>query len=137
MQTWNVLDTPEIMYMLLPKLPIGTRDKWPRRVLRVRRKQDHKKTKSRRVATFVSGSKETSVDLTVRSRCINCGENHQLDGCLKFMDMALKGRINFSLKKKYCFGCLQPVKPQHNTKTCNEGYESGGDAPKNSSKQFG
>ena len=27
-QTWNVLDTPEIMCMLLSKLPGGTRDKW-------------------------------------------------------------------------------------------------------------
>ena len=55
------------MYMLLSKLPVGTRDKWSRRVLQIRRKQDHKETKSRRVATYVSGSKEKSVDLTVRS----------------------------------------------------------------------
>ena len=27
MQTWNVLDTPEVMCMLLSKLPGGTRDK--------------------------------------------------------------------------------------------------------------
>ena len=58
-----------------------------------------KKTKSRRVATYVSGTKEKFGDSAVRSSCINCGENHHLDGCLKFMDMALKDRI----KKKYCF----------------------------------
>ena len=52
-----------------------------------------KKTKSRRVATYVSGSKEKFVNL--RSPCINCGKNHQLDGCLKFMDMTLKDKINF------------------------------------------
>ena len=46
-----------------------------------------KKTKSRRVATYVSGSKEKSLDLTLRSPCINCGENHQLESCLKFMDI--------------------------------------------------
>ena len=153
MQTWNVLDIPEIMCMLLSKLPGGTRDKWSRRVLPIRRKQGkepeladfidfvndenlivndpvfskevveqyiNKKTKSRRVATYVSGSKEKSVDLTLRSPCINCGENHQLDGCLKFMDMGLKDRINFLSKKKYCFGCLQPMKPQHNAKTCDK-----------------
>ena len=39
LQTWNVLDTPEIMCMLLSKLPGGTRDKWSRRVLLIRRKQ--------------------------------------------------------------------------------------------------
>ena len=40
MQTWNVLDTPEIMCMLLSKLPSVTRDKWSRRVLLIRRKQE-------------------------------------------------------------------------------------------------
>ena len=38
MQTWNVLDTPELMRMLLSKLPSGTRNKWSRKVLGVRRK---------------------------------------------------------------------------------------------------
>ena len=153
MQTWNVLDTPEIMCMLLSKLPGGARDKWSRRVLLIRRKQRkepeladfidfvndeklividpvfskevmeqyiNKETKSRRAATYVSGPKEKSVDLTLRSSCINCGENHQLDCCLEFMDMALKDRINFLSKKKYCFRCLQPMKPQLNAKTCDK-----------------
>ena len=144
------LDTPEIMCMLLSKFPGGTRDKWSRRVLLVRKKQGKepeladfidfvsdenlivndpvfskealeqyidKKTKSKMVATYVLGSNEKSVDLTLRSPCINSGENHQLDGCLKFIDMALKDRINFLLKKKCCFGCLQPMKPQHKAKT--------------------
>ena len=39
MQTWNVLDTPEIICMLPSKLPGGTRDKWSRKVLLIRRKQ--------------------------------------------------------------------------------------------------
>ena len=153
LQTWNVLDTPEITCMLLSTLPGGTRDRTLRRVLLIRRKQEKeheltnvidfvndenlivsdpvfskeaveqyidKKTKLRRAATYVSGSKEKFVDLAVRSPCINCGENHQLDGCLKFMDMALKDRINFLSKKKYCFGCLQPMKPKHNAKTCDK-----------------
>ena len=79
-----------------------------------------KKTKSRKVAIYVSGSKEKFVDLAVRSPCINCGEVHQLDGCLKCMDMALKDRINFLSKKKYCFGCLQPMRQQYNAKTCDK-----------------
>ena len=57
-------------------------------------------------------------DLAVRSSCINCGENHQLDGYLKFIDMALKDRINFLSVKKYFFACLQPMKPKNNAKTC-------------------
>ena len=81
-----------------------------------------KKTKPRSVATYVSGSKEKFGDLVVRLPCINCGENHQMDGCLKFMDMTLKDTINFLSKKKYCFGCLQPVKPKHNAKTCEKRF---------------
>ena len=34
----NVLDTPEIMCMVLSKIPGGTRDKWSKRVLLIRRK---------------------------------------------------------------------------------------------------
>ena len=89
--------------MLLSKLPGGTRDKWSRRVLFIRKKQRkepgvadfidfvndenlivndrvfskeaveqhiEKKTKSRWIATYVSGSNEKFVDLTVRSPCI-------------------------------------------------------------------
>ena len=78
-----------------------------------------KKSKSRSVAAYVSGSKEKSVDLTVRLLW-NCGKNHKLDGCLKFMDMTLKDKINFLSKKKHCFGCLQPMKPQHNAEACDK-----------------
>ena len=38
MQTWNVLDTPEVMCILLSKLNGGTRDKGSRKVLGIRRK---------------------------------------------------------------------------------------------------
>ena len=131
MQTWKVLDTPEIICMLLSKLPSGTRNNLSKRLLLIRRKQGKKpvladfidvvndenlivndqvfykeaveqyidkKTKSRSV--------EKLVDLAARSPCINAAENHQLDGCLKFMDMALRDRINFLSKNKYYFGCL-------------------------------
>ena len=39
LQTWNVLSTPEIMCMLLSKLPGGKRDKRSRRILLIRRRQ--------------------------------------------------------------------------------------------------
>ena len=38
MQTWNVLDTPEVICMLLSKLTSSTRDKWSRKMLGIRRK---------------------------------------------------------------------------------------------------
>ena len=136
LQMWNVLNTLEIMCMLLSKPPSGTRNKGSRWVLLIRRKQRNeaeladfacfvndenlivndsvfseeaveqyidKKRKSRRVALYESGSKENCVNLTVRSPCINCRENDQLDGCLKFMDTALKDRIKLLSKKKILF----------------------------------
>ena len=39
MQTWNVLGTLEIMWMLLSTFQSGTRDKWSSRVLPIRKKQ--------------------------------------------------------------------------------------------------
>ena len=36
------------------------------------------------------------------------------------MDMALKHKINFLSKKKYCFECLQQMKPKHNPKNCDK-----------------
>ena len=95
MQMWNVLHAPEIVCMLLSKLPAGAGDKWSRRVLLIRRKQGKepeltdfidfvndekllvndpvfskeaveqfidKKIKARRVAMYVSGSREKFVD---------------------------------------------------------------------------
>ena len=38
LQSWNVLDTPDIMCMLLSKLPGSARDKWSRNVLTIRRR---------------------------------------------------------------------------------------------------
>ena len=37
-QSWNLLDTPDIMCMLLSKLPGSARDKWFRNVLTIRRR---------------------------------------------------------------------------------------------------
>ena len=44
-----------------------------------------KKNKLRRGTTNVSRSKEKSAALTMRLQCINCGEDHPLDSCLRFM----------------------------------------------------
>ena len=38
LQSWNVLDTPDIMCMLLSKLPGSARDKWSRNVLTISRR---------------------------------------------------------------------------------------------------
>ena len=39
LQSWNVLDTPDIMCMLLSKFPSSARDKWSRNALTICRRQ--------------------------------------------------------------------------------------------------
>ena len=39
LQIWNVFNTPDIVYMLLSKLPGSVRDKWSRKVLTIRQNQ--------------------------------------------------------------------------------------------------
>ena len=38
LQSWNVFNTPDIIYMLLSKFPGSARDKWSRKVLTIRQK---------------------------------------------------------------------------------------------------
>ena len=38
MQSWNELNTPDIICVLLSKLPGSARDKWPQKVLTIRRR---------------------------------------------------------------------------------------------------
>ena len=63
----------------------------------------YKKKKSKSVTTNVLRSNEKSDDLTMRSPCINCGEDHPLDSCLRFTNMALKDRVKFLSNKSYRF----------------------------------
>ena len=39
LQHWNSVDTPEVLCMLMSKLPGNTRDQWNRKVLIIRRQQ--------------------------------------------------------------------------------------------------
>ena len=39
LQSWNVFNTPDIICMLLSKLPGSARDKWSRKVLTIRQNQ--------------------------------------------------------------------------------------------------
>ena len=147
MPTWNVLDTPEMMCMLLSKLSGGTVDKWSRKVLGIRgklrrdrelvnltdfvsgknlivndpvvSKEDveqyiEKKTAKhgKKLLTYVAGSTECYRLVFERkiAKCINCGNNKQLDNCPSFVENNLKERISFLKRKKFCYACLQPMK---------------------------
>ena len=73
----------------------------------------------RKVSAFGTGSNEDEKEDPQKvSNCIKCGDGHDLDNCEDFMSKGLKDRIKFLARKKYCFGCLQPMEKGHNAKTC-------------------
>ena len=146
-QGWNVLNTPDVVCMLVSKLPGSGRDRWSRRVLVIRRKNKREpdmmdfiqfvndetvivtnsifskeaveqyvekrpNNKKGRLSTFVTGKEEKS------ENCCYCDEQYKLDKCDKNMEVTLKERIKLLAKKKYCYGCLQPISNSDNAKTC-------------------
>ena len=68
--------------------------------------------KKGRLSTFVTGKEEKS------ENCCYCDEQYKLDKCDKNMEVTLKERIKLLAKKKYCYGCLQPISNSDNAKTC-------------------
>ena len=147
LQNWNVLNTPDIICMLLSKLPGSARDKWSRGVLAIRRKD----SREPEMADFIQFVNDETLIITdpVFSReaiepyaekkpsqkkgkiskfatgneespdvCIYCDERHKLEVCDKFMERTLKERIKFLVKQKFCYGCLKPMTEDHNAKTC-------------------
>ena len=63
------------------------------------------------LAAFVTGKEERA------ENCCYYDEQHKLDRLGKFMEVILKER-KFLAKKKYCYGCFQPMTDSHNVKTC-------------------
>ena len=68
--------------------------------------------KKGRLSTFVTGKEEKS------ENCCYCDEQHKLDRCDKSIEVTLKERIKFFTKKRYCYGCLQPMSDSHNARAC-------------------
>ena len=73
--------------------------------------QKRPNNKKGRLSTFVTGKQEKS------ENCHSCYAKHKLYKYGKFMEVTLKERIKFLSKKKYCYGCLQPMADLHNAKT--------------------
>ena len=146
-QGWNVLNTRDVICMLVSKLPGSGRDRWSRKVLKIRRK--HRRWPDKMdLIQFVNDETvivtdpillKEAVEQYVEKRpnnrkeklsafvtgkeersenCCYCDEQHKLDKCDKFMEVILKERIKFLAKKKYFYGCFQPRTDPHNSKTC-------------------
>ena len=146
LQKWNVLNTPDIICMLLSKLPGSPRDKWSRKVLAIRRKV----SREPEMADFIQFVNDETLIVTepVSSKeaierylekkpsykkgkistfatengespdvCIYCDERHKLEACDKFMERTLKERIKFLVKQIFCYEYLKPITEGHNAKT--------------------
>ena len=138
LQSWNVLHTPDIICMLLSKLPRSVRDKWTRKVLTTRRMGNREPE----VADFIQFvddetlivtdpvfSKEAAEHYVEKKPSYKKGkilafatrnednpdisiyynERHKLESCKSFMEKTLKERIRFLAKQKSCYGCLKPI----------------------------
>ena len=142
MQTWNVLDTPEVMSRKVlgirrklkrdPELadlidfvsdenlivndPVFSKDAFEHYI-------EKKPVKcSKKLSTHVAASTECHVldhgDKTVK--CINCAANLLLDNCPSCLEKTLREQISFLAEKKFCYACLQPMQQGHNAKTCDQ-----------------
>ena len=64
-----------------------------------------------RLSAFLIGKEERS------ENCFYCDEQHKLDKCFKFIEVALKESIflegKFFAKKKYCYGFFQRMTDSH------------------------
>ena len=139
LQSWNVLDTPDIMCMLLSKLPDTARNKWSRNVLTIHRR--HKREPDLTDFIHFVNDETLIVSDTIISKeaveqyiakkpnrrtkvskddgkghveekstdCIYCSEDYILAKCNAFMNQTLKERIKFLDRKKICYGYLQPM----------------------------
>ena len=147
LQNWNVLNTEDIICMLLSKLPGSARDKWSRKVLAIRRKV----SREPEMADFIQFVNDETLIVTdpVFSKevieryvekkpsykkgkistfatgneespdvSIYGDERHKLEVCDKFMERTLTERIKFLVKQTFCYGCLKPMTEGHNAKTC-------------------
>ena len=96
------MDTPEILCMLISKLPGNTRDWWNRNV-------EEK-----------SGDAKDGDSEFKKVQCPVCDESCGLENCSIFKDQTLEERSKILWKKKLCYGCYSPVSQDHNAKTCKQ-----------------
>ena len=50
--------------------------------------------------------------------CKGCQQNHDLDDCPEFKDLAYKDKKTFLFRKRLCFSCYKTVSPTHTSQLC-------------------
>ena len=137
-QGWNIINTPDILCMLVSKLPNGLIDRWNRVVYNIRKKQEHEPN-LHDLIEFVDQetalvndplfsrealegytvkpdkkSKQRSVTSfateTSAAKCPFCSSKHDIEDCGDFKQLSVKERSKFFFKKKLCYGCCESNK---------------------------
>ena len=134
--TWNALETPEMLCILVLKLPGSLRDTWNRKVQVVRRNfgrelclsdsasfvheettliidpsPEKKHNKKKKYETFATKGGEVV-------KCFLCEGNHDLDDCNSFLWFDLQERSKWLFHNKLCYDCLSVISVNHNARNC-------------------
>ena len=147
-QLWNVINSPDILYMLVSKLPSGLIDRWNRTTHNVRKRQDCEPSLgdliefvdqettlvndpmfSRETLEYYSERLKKPNDkrnrrvksLVIETKiggCPFCSARHDIEECNEFKKLPVNERSKVFFKIKLCYGCCQLIGDGHNSKTC-------------------
>ena len=147
-QNWNAINTPDVICMLVSKLPNALIDRWNRIAYNIRKKHecepnlsdliefvDQETTLvndpmfSRQAIEGFNGKSEkqpekrnrrlkTLATEAVEEKCPICSSNHDIDECEDLKKLTVDERSKVFFKKKLCYGCCKPINDGHNSKTC-------------------
>ena len=70
------------------------------------------------IRNYATGMNKAPEDSQVK--CINCCQKHGLDHCEDFLSKSLDDRNAFLTQNKLCYGCCNPMTPNHNASTCTD-----------------
>ena len=119
-QRWNASDSPDILCMLISKLPGEIMERWNRKVLNIRRCQVGEPTcKIATIKTEDENKKDVrgpSDDNS--SKCKMCNGRNDLDECKTFIDMTVEEISKFLSKQKLCYGYYEVISPKHTARNC-------------------
>ena len=136
---WNAINTPDILCMLLSKLPNGIIDRWNRTAYSIYKNHecepslsnliefvDQEKTLvndstfSQEAIGIFSGKSEKSLERKSRKiktmatetaveKCPFCGGNHDVEQCEDFKKSTVNERSKTFFRKRLCYGCCKPI----------------------------
>ena len=147
-QNWNAINTPDVICMLVSKLPNALIDRWNRIAYNICKKYecepnlsdliefvDQETTLvndpmfSQQAIESFNGKREKQPERrnrrlktlaieAVEEKCPICSSNHDIDECEDLKKLPVDERSKVIFKKKLCYGCCKPISNGHNSKSC-------------------